>query len=43
MREVGDQLGGSDHRPAYITLEASTLPRWNYKKADWPLYTAQAS
>ena len=24
MREVGDQLGGSDHRPAYQTLEAST-------------------
>ena len=43
MREVGDQLGGSDHRPAYLTLEArtvlaSTLPRWNYKKANWSLY-----
>ena len=43
MREVGDQLGESDHRPAYLTLEArtvqaSTLPRWNYKKANWPLY-----
>ena len=42
MREVGDQLGGSDHRSAYLTLEArtvqpSTLPRWNYKKANWPL------
>ena len=23
MREVGNQLGGSDHRPAYLTLEAS--------------------
>ena len=39
MREVGDQLGESDHRPAYLTLEArtvqaSTLPRWNYKKAN---------
>ena len=21
MREVGDQLGGSDHRPAYLSLE----------------------
>ena len=34
VRKVGDQLGGSDHRPAYLTLEArtvqaSTLPRWN--------------
>ena len=43
MREVGDQLRGSDHRPTYLTLEArtvqaSTLPRWNYKKANWPLY-----
>ena len=43
MREVGDQLGGSDHIPAYITLEArtvqaSTIPRWNYKKENWPLY-----
>ena len=43
MREVGEQLGGSNHRPAYLTLDArtvqaSTLPRWNYKKANWPLY-----
>ena len=42
MREVGDQLGGSDHRPTYLTLEArtvqaSTLQR-NYKKANWSLY-----
>ena len=48
MREVGDQLGGSDHRPAYLTLEArtvqaSTLPRWNYKKANWPLYRHRTS
>ena len=33
----------SDHRPAYLTLEArtvqaSTLPRWNYKQANWPLH-----
>ena len=32
----------SDHRPAYLTLEAETvqasaLPMWNYKKAKWPL------
>ena len=48
MREVGDQLGGSDHRPAYLTLEArtvqaSTLSRWNYKKAYWPLYRHRTS
>ena len=48
MRKVGDQLGGSDHRPAYLTLEArtvhaSTLPRWNYKKANWPLYRHRTS
>ena len=48
MREVGDQLGGSDHRPAYLTLEArtvhaSTLPRWNYKKANWLLYRHRTS
>ena len=41
MREVGDHIGGSDHRPAYITIEArtvpaSTLPRWTYKKSNWP-------
>ena len=48
MREVGDQLGGSDHRPAYLTLEArtlqaSTLPRWNYKKENWSLYRHRTS
>ena len=48
MREVDDQLGGSDHRPAYLTLEArtvqaSTLPRWNYKKANWLLYRYRTS
>ena len=25
MREVDDQLGGSDHRPAYLTLEVRTV------------------
>ena len=48
MREVGYQLGGSDHRPAYLTLEtrtvqASTIPRWNYKKEYWPLYRHHTS
>jgi len=42
-REVGEQLGGSDHRPVYLTLQYSvlqepSLPRWNYKKADWNSY-----
>ena len=48
MREVGDQLEESDHRPAYLTLEArpvqaSTQPRWNYKKTNWPLYRHRTS
>ena len=40
-----DQLATSDHRPILISLETSltpiensTLPRWNYKKANWNLY-----
>ena len=42
-REVGEQLGGSDHRPVYLTLQYNTLqepslPRWNYKKAKWGAY-----
>ena len=48
MREVGDHLGGSNHGPAYQTLEertvqASTLPRWNYKITNWPLYRYRTS
>ena len=47
-RTVGDQLGGSDHRPVYLTLDtktttASTVPRWNYKKADWKAYSHRSS
>lgn len=43
QRKVTDQLGGSDHRPVLIILDrsvsmSSSLPRWNYKKADWPLF-----
>nr|KAG5695650.1 hypothetical protein BaRGS_029140 [Batillaria attramentaria] len=41
-RTVLSQLGGSDHRPIKISLdlrfrpeEAKTIPRWNYKKANW--------
>ena len=38
-REVGNQLGGSDHRPVYLTIAVKTvsapvLPRWNNKKAN---------
>ena len=45
-RTVLAQLGGSDHRPIRIRLNigckfqgASTLPRWNYKKADWERFS----
>ena len=41
-REVNDQLAGSDHRPVSVRIneelthtENSTVPRWNYKKANW--------
>ena len=44
-RTVADQLATSDHRPILIHIkstempsENSTLPRWNYKKANWTLY-----
>ena len=45
---AGDQLGGSDHRPVYLTLvtkttTASTVTRWNYKKADWKAYSHRSS
>ncbi len=41
--EVGEQLGGSDHRPVCLTMQYSVeheprFPRWNYKKADWNSY-----
>ena len=43
-REVRGQLGGNDHRPVLLTMSTyisceSTLPRWNYKKADWKSYS----
>ncbi|KAK7101835.1 hypothetical protein V1264_020159 [Littorina saxatilis] len=47
-REVGEQLGGSDHRPVFLTLgmesctEAS-FPRWNYKRANWFLFRHRTS
>ena len=44
-RVVADQLATSDHRPILIQIETThlpienpTLPRWNYKKANWNLF-----
>ena len=42
-RTVGDQLGGSDHKPVILSLNRSLerkfIPaRWNYKKAKWGLF-----
>ena len=43
-REVGDQLGGSDHKPVYLTISTEGVgadhphPRWNYKKAKWDVF-----
>ena len=47
-REVGEQLGGSDHRPVFLQLNLgacteATFPRWNYKKADWPTFRHRTS
>ena len=49
MREVGDQLGGSDHRPVYLTLEQEQCKYQLYqggttrKQIDRYTGTAQAS
>ena len=48
-REVGTQLGGSDHKPVFITMESNVIPidspqpRWNYKKAMWSLFSIRAN
>ena len=48
-REVCPQLSGSDHRPIMLSLngniEVSEIqhPRWNYKKAQWGLFTVRAN
>ena len=48
-REVGTQLGGSDHKPVFITVESNVIPidspqpRWNYKKAKWSLFAIRAN
>ena len=40
------QLAGSDHKPIKISLDinykpnnAKTFPRWNFKKANWELFS----
>jgi len=45
-REVRTQLAGSDHKPVLLTINLQyrpayqkTFPRWNYKKADWELFS----
>ena len=48
-REVGTQLGGSDHKPVFITVESNVIPidspqpRWNYKKAKRSLFSIRAN
>ena len=48
-REVGSQLGGSDHRPVFLTIESNAIPidcprpRWNYKRAKWSLFSIRAN
>ena len=43
-REVGPQLGGSDHHPVLLRIsgkppaDCPQHPRWNYKKAKWGLF-----
>nr|KAG5704148.1 hypothetical protein BaRGS_009678 [Batillaria attramentaria] len=45
-RKVQNQLGGSDHRPVLLAISlqyrpnnSKTFPRWNYKKADWEMFS----
>ena len=46
QRNVPTQLGGSDHRPVWLTMDLEwkqkdekTVPRWNHKKANWNLFS----
>ena len=49
VREVGDQLGGSDHKPVFLTISSEVIqtdhpyPRWNYKKAKWSLFAIRSN
>ena len=45
-RKVLSQLAGSDHRPVLLSINLQyrpsnpkTFPRWNYKKADWVMFS----
>ena len=45
-REVSEQLGGSDHKPVILTIAKQVIPysgklppSWNYKKANWKLFS----
>ena len=45
-RKVLNQLAGSDHRPVLLAINLQyrpsnpkTFPRWNYKKADWEMFS----
>ena len=47
-REVGKQLGESDHWPVFLKLTLgacteATFPWWNYKRASWTLFKHQTS
>jgi len=47
-REIGKQLGGSDHRPVFLQMNLgacteAAFPRWNYKKADWSAFKHRTS
>ena len=44
-REVDKQLGGSDHKPIFLTIERQKTPleiyqrpSWNFKKANWEVF-----
>ena len=42
-RELGEQLGGYDHRPVFLKLNLgasteATFPQWHYKKANGTLF-----
>ena len=46
-RKVLSQLGGSDHKPVLLAINlqyrpssSKTFPRWNYKKADWEMFSS---
>ena len=48
-RKVQHQLAGSDHRPVLLTVninyrpsKPTTLPRWNYQKANWVKFAAHS-